>query len=78
MLCKWHNSKYLWINEYIILIIKHEQNIRMSRPYLRGQVWKPQLSCRAAEKADPELSFFCISSNEFKILISFNLILPYM
>ena len=30
-----------------------------------------------AEKAEPDTVFSCICSNEFKILISFNLILPY-
>ena len=31
-----------------------------------------------AEKAEPAIVLSCICSNEFKILISFNLILPYM
>ena len=31
-----------------------------------------------AEKAEPAKMFSCIFSNEFKILISLNLILPYM
>ena len=31
-----------------------------------------------AEKAEPVIVFSCICSNEFKILISFTLILPYM
>ena len=31
-----------------------------------------------AEKAEPAIMFSCICSNEFKIHISFNLILPYM
>ena len=30
------------------------------------------------EKAEPEIVFSCICSNEFRILISFNRILPYM
>ena len=33
---------------------------------------------RRAEKAEPAIMFSFICSNEFKILISFNLILPYM
>ena len=31
-----------------------------------------------AEKGEPDIMFSCICSNEFKILISFNLLLPYM
>ena len=31
-----------------------------------------------AVKAEPDIVFSCICSNEFMILISFNLILPYM
>ena len=49
---------------------------------IMGLVWKPRPSCRAepsrAENAEPDIVFSYICSNEFKILISFNLILPYM
>ena len=31
-----------------------------------------------AEKAEPDIMFSCICSNEFIILISINLILPYI
>ena len=36
-----------------------------------GRVWKPRPS--QAENAEPDIVFSCICSNEFKILITFNL-----
>ena len=46
--------------------------------YLRsGMKATAELPSRA-EKAEPDIVFSCICSNDFKILHSFNLKLPYM